>query len=55
MALWVEKTHGLNGPVFIAEQVGRLALNGEGGGVVLWQNVARRLQQLQAATNVDPT
>lgn len=55
MALWVEKTHGADGPAFIAEQIGRLALNGEDDGILLWQDVARRFRQLQAATDPPPT
>ena len=35
VALWVEKRHGADGPRFIAEQVGRLALAGEDRGVTM--------------------
>ena len=49
LALWVEKHHGANGPRFIAEKVGKLALEGEQGGVDLWREVARRYDSLQMA------
>ena len=45
MAVWVEKTHGTRGPEFIAEQIGRLGLVGDKGGVELWQEVAQRYEQ----------
>lgn len=47
MALWVEKNHGPEGPRFIAEQVGRFALEGDEGGVALWHQVAERFDALQ--------
>lgn len=46
MALWVEKNHGERGREFIAEQIGRLALNGESDGIHLWTEVARRFDKL---------
>lgn len=46
LALWVEKHHGTDGPGFIAEKVGELALAGEIGGVELWRTVAERFAQL---------
>ena len=48
VALWVEKQHGADGPRFIAEQVGRLALANEPEGVALWRGIASRFDQLQA-------
>lgn len=48
VALWVEKQHGPNGPRFIAEQVGRLALSGEAEGVAMRKAVASRLDQLRS-------
>ena len=46
MALWVEKAHGSDGAQFIAEKIARLRGRGEEGGVALWQDVARRFEQL---------
>lgn len=46
MALWVEKTHGSDGPQFIADKIARLRRRGEEGGVALWQDVARHFEQL---------
>lgn len=46
MALWVEKTHGSDGAQFIADKIARLQRRGEEGGVALWQDVARRFEQL---------
>lgn len=49
MALWVEKTHGEQGPKYIAEQIGRLAVAGETKGMRLWTEVARRFDDLHPA------
>lgn len=49
MALWVDKTRGQQGPKFIAEQIGRLALIGETQGIRLWIEVARRYDDLHPA------
>lgn len=46
VALWVEKQHGEDGPRFIAEQIGRLALAGEAAGVATWKAVALRFDML---------
>ncbi|WP_420006879.1 DUF6961 family protein [Tsuneonella aeria] len=51
VAVWVEKTHGTDGPRYIAEQVGRLALEGDEGGVAMWRNVAARFDQLSRSEN----
>lgn len=48
MALWVEHNHGDRGAVFIAEQIRRLAAQGEYGGVTLWQHVAGRYAELSS-------
>jgi hypothetical protein len=48
LALWVEKQHGINGPEHIAEQVTRLAEEGDFEGVALWRKVAERYDALQA-------
>lgn len=46
VALWVEKHHGPDGPRYIAEQVSRLALEGDEGGVLMWRGVAERFDAL---------
>lgn len=46
VALWVERKHGANGPLYIAEQIGRLALAGDEAGVAMWCNVAERFDAL---------
>lgn len=46
LALWVEKHHGPDGPRFIAEKLGELALAGETGGVDLWKAVAERYARM---------
>lgn len=46
MALWVEKHHGADGMIFIAEKIGGFVLNGEQGGVELWRGVASRFDEL---------
>lgn len=50
LALWVEKHHGADGPRFIAEKVGELALAGEPSGVDLWREVAERFDRLGPTT-----
>lgn len=51
LALWVEKHHGADGPRFIAEKVGKFALEGEQGGVDLWRGVAERYGSLRACAD----
>jgi hypothetical protein len=46
MALWVEKHHGDAGGEFIASKIDQLYQAGEQDGARLWQNVARRYEQL---------
>lgn len=46
IVLHVEREHGGDGPAFIAEQIGRNALEGEQGGIELWTEVARRYERL---------
>lgn len=46
VTLWVEKNHGENGPTFIAQQIERLALEGDEAGVAMWRTVAERFDQL---------
>ena len=45
MALWVDKHHGDAGE-FIASKIDQLYQAGEQDGARLWQNVARRYEQL---------
>lgn len=54
VALWVEKRHGADGPRFIAEQVGRLALAGEAEGVAMWRGIAERFQALNEGQTAAP-
>ena len=55
MALWVEKTHGYQGPAFIAGKIDALARTGEEDGVRLWQEVARRFDSLADRQKDDPS
>jgi hypothetical protein len=47
VALWVEKHHGDEGPRYIAEQVGRPALEGDEAGVETWRSIAIRFDELR--------
>ncbi|MGV2495936.1 DUF6961 family protein [Pelagerythrobacter aerophilus] len=51
MALWVEKHHGDRGRDFIDAKIEELSLANEPDGVRLWQEVARRLEQLGERTS----
>lgn len=53
MALWVEKAHDLDGAQFIAGQIDRLGRLGEEGGAALWQDVARRFEQLRERSQAE--
>ena len=53
VALWVEKHHGEDGPTYIAEQIGRLALAGDEAGVAMWRRVAARYSELKQAPPPD--
>lgn len=46
VALWVEQTQGTAAPVFIAEQIGALALQGDVAGIKRWREVAAKFQSL---------
>ena len=46
MALWIEKHHGDAGGEFIASKIDQLNRAGAQDGARLWQNVARRYEQL---------
>ncbi|WP_126177136.1 DUF6961 family protein [Tsuneonella rigui] len=48
VALWVEKTHGAAGSHHIAEQITRLAMEGDEQGIAMWRAVANRYDQLMA-------
>jgi hypothetical protein len=48
VALWVEKTHGAAGPSHIAEQITRLAMEGDEQGIAMWRAVADRYDRLAA-------
>ena len=46
IALWVQRTQGANAQVYMAEQIGALALRGETAGIERWKAVAGRFQEL---------
>jgi hypothetical protein len=46
VALWVEKQHGAEGPRWIGEQAGRLALTNDADGVAMWRGVEARFERL---------
>jgi hypothetical protein len=45
-ALLIEREHGDNAPVFIAERIGALALAGDAAGVERWKAIAEKLSLL---------
>ena len=47
-ALWVERHKSRDGPGFIVEQLGRLALLGDEAGVARWRQIAQAYDQLIA-------
>ena len=51
MALWVEKHHGDRGRDIIDAKIEELVLANELDGVRLWEEVARRLEQLGERTS----
>ncbi len=51
VALCGEKHHGADGPRHLAEQIGRLALAGEEGGIAMWKKVAARYSDLQCLSS----
>ena len=51
MALWVDKHHGDAGGEFIASKIDQLNRAGEQDGARLWQDVARRYEQLAERTS----
>lgn len=50
VALWVERTHGDNGPGHIAEQIARLTGAGDEDGIAMWRAVAERYDKLRERT-----
>ena len=44
------KTHGNKAPLFVAEQLGALALKGDEEGIRTWQEIARRIEALEEPT-----
>ena len=48
VVLWVQRTQGARGPLYIAEQIGVLALRGDEAGIKHWKAVAAQYQALQA-------
>jgi len=46
IALWVEKTHGVNGGFYIAQQQDRLLADGDLAGVKAWRRIGARFDQL---------
>lgn len=45
-ALKVERDHGSLGPVYIAEMLGKFALEGNEGGIETWKAIAQAYEQL---------
>jgi len=44
----VLKTHGDKAALHVAEQIGALALKSDDEGIRTWQEIAKRIEQLQA-------
>ena len=44
----VLQTHGDKAPLHVAEQIGALALKGDDDGIRTWQEIARRIAELEA-------
>ena len=40
------KAHGNHAPVFVAERIGQLALEGDEDGVATWKAIAARIEQM---------
>lgn len=47
-AMAIEQRHGDAAPVFVAERLGALALEGDWAGVTRWQAIAQRLDSLRS-------
>ena len=44
----VLEAHGTQAPVHVAEQIGALALKGDDEGIRTWQEIAKRIAELEA-------
>ena len=53
IALWIEKEHGDEGDLYIAQQMDRLLEQGEPEGLALWLEIRERFEAL--ATDASPT
>lgn len=51
----VHKTHGDKAPLHVAEQIGALALKGDEEGILTWQEIAKRIEQLQVGVEAPGT
>lgn len=47
-ALWVEQNKGDDGPRFMAQQITRLALEGDEAGIARWKRIATAYDELRA-------
>lgn len=50
VALWANRTHGDRAPVWIAEQIGTLALKGDSAGVAKWTAIAAAWEHLRMSS-----
>ena len=49
VAMWVERTHGESGWLYIAQQRDRLLAEGDLDGEAMWRDVSCRYEQLESA------
>lgn len=54
-ALHVERTHGIEAPLFVAGRIGALALRGDMEGVRTWKRIAKRLDELGRSLTASQT
>ena len=47
----VLEAHGTHAPVYVAIQIGGLARRGDGEGILAWQEIAKRIEQLQGGAD----
>jgi len=50
IALLLRRTHSDQAAVFIAEQIGRLAIEGDAAGIARWKAIAAVWQELEQST-----
>jgi len=50
----VLQTQGENSPLYVAEQIGALVLDGDAQGVATWQEIAKRLHELTGQDAASP-